>query len=126
MDDKNFNKKKTEKSIRTILKFFRAQVYSSNVTTTPPDGTSNTLPIADASITQTIEQIATQIATANPGADAGQITQNIEQLAPQSAQAGGTGSDVNQILSQIANQVAENPTGPVAQSITQIAEQQAA
>ena len=85
MDDKKFNKKMTEKSIRTIINskiltvsflaviliFFPAQVYSTNVTTTLPNGTSNTLPTADASITQTIEQIATQIANANPGADAG-------------------------------------------------------
>ena len=61
--------------------------------------------------------------TANPGIDANTVTQTLQQLASQSADQGA--GDVNQIITQIASQVAANPTGAVAQNILQQAQQEA-
>ena len=105
--------------IGIAMLFFPTASFSTvNTTNVPPQNS------IEEPLNQEITQIADQITTANPGIDANTVTQTLQQLASQSADQ-GAGGDVNQIITQIASQVAANPTGAVAQNILQQAQQEA-
>src|SRR5919112_1047644 len=77
-------------------------------------------------ISQVIEQIAQQVATANPGTNPTHINQILVQLAKLTASQTSNVSKAIQTIKQIDSQVKSFPKGRVSQALIQIAKQQAA
>ena len=77
-------------------------------------------------LSQIINNIAQQVATANPGTNATHVQQILIQLAKETAaQTGGKEQAINEIL-QISSQVTTYPFGTISQSLSHLAKQLAA
>src|ERR671921_279174 len=77
-------------------------------------------------ISQVINQIAQQVATANPGINPTHVNQILVQLAKLTADQTSNVSKAIQTIKQIDSQVKSFPKGRVSQALIQIAKQQAA